>query len=261
MARRRKPAKPKPVTYELIAKDSDVGRPIHALVRELIDAHHEELREARIAIAWATAWRTDQDGFVLCARISRPSDLDRELAPYDLVLQINRAWYYRLSTTEFLRRVKLDTALQSVTRRIDRAGEPAHDERLRPLYRGVKPDVQEYKVILERYGIYSSEIERLEVAMRRAKYGRLPGEWIGAQRVQAQLKTAGLEIPVDEIHAWTQPEREAITQWLQVRAEMGEAPSEILNAIPEPAPITKWRTAQALPFGVEATPVGEPVTH
>lgn len=262
MRKRRKTAKPKKPSYDLIAKDSDVGRSIHALVRELVDAHHEELREARIAIAWANAWKPDQDGYIVCARISRASDLDRELAPYDLVLQINREWYYRPSTTAFLQRVKIDAALQSVTVRHDGNGDPAHDERWRPLYRGVKPDVQEYKVIIERYGIYSGDVERLEMAMQRAKYGRVPGEWIAATRLQAQLKTIGVEVPTDEINAWTQHEREEIAQWVQVRADMGDAPTEITNAIPEPKRITEWRASAMLPFQADASEAPKPAaTH
>jgi hypothetical protein len=264
MGRRRKQqARPKKLSYELIPQHSDVGQPIHALVSELVDAHHEGLRDARIAIAWALAWKPDQDGYIVCAKISRPSDLDRELAPYDLVLQINREWYYRPSTTVFLRRVKLDTALVSVTCRYGGDGAPVHDERLRPLYRGVRPDVQEYKVILERYGIYSSEIERLEMAMQRAKYGRVPGEWIAATRLQAQLKTINLDVPVEAINAWTQNERYEIAQWVQVRADIGDAPPEITNAIPEPKRITEWRASTTLPFQADAPnePAREPVAH
>lgn len=258
---RRKSTRPKKVTYEFIDRQSDVGRPIYALVSKLVDAHHEDLRDARIAIAWATAWRMDQDGFIVTVKITRASDLDREIAPYDLVMQINRDWYYRPSTTAHLQRVQLDKALQSVARRHDSNGEPAHDERLRPIYRSVKPDVQEYKVIIERYGIFSSDIERLELAMQRAKYGRLPGEWISARRLAAALHSIGLDVPVDEINGWPQDEREQIEQWVQVRREMADAPVAITNSVPEPTRITEWRASSHLPFDQTAEPAAEPVAH
>jgi len=224
--RSRKPARPKKLTYEFIDKQSDVGRPMYAMVRELVDAHHEGLKEARIAVAWALAWKPDQDGYIVTAKISRASDLDRELAPYDLVLQINREWFYRSSTSPHLQRVEIDKVLHSVTCRLDRTGAPMRDEHLRSLFRGVRPDVQEYKAHLERWGIYSSEIERLEMIFQRVKFGRVPGQWIGATRLHAAIQSVvGLDIPIDEINTWPNEDREAIDEWLQVKAEMGDAPA------------------------------------
>ena len=263
--RSRKPAKPKKITYEFIDKQSEVGRPMYAMVRELVDSYHEGLKEARIAVAWALAWKPDQDGYIVTVKISRASDLHRELAPYELVLQINREWFYRPSTTPHLQRVEIDKVLHSVTCRLDGTGATMHDEHLRALFRGVRPDVQEYKAHLERWGIYSSEIERLEMIFQRVKFGRVPGQWIGATRLRAAIKTVvGLDIPIDEINTWPKDDREAIDEWLQVKAEMGDAPEAITNALAEPKRITDWRASSALPFEQPAeapTPEPETVAH
>jgi hypothetical protein len=83
MAIRRRARKPKgmrKVSYELISPDSTVGEPVYRLLRELVGAHHEHLKDARIALAWCTSWRPDVDGRVTLGKCRRASDLDRELA-------------------------------------------------------------------------------------------------------------------------------------------------------------------------------------
>ena len=42
MRRRRGPANPKKVSYELIPQDSVTGHPMYALLDELVTAHHSE---------------------------------------------------------------------------------------------------------------------------------------------------------------------------------------------------------------------------
>jgi hypothetical protein len=42
-------AKAKKVSYRLIEPTSEAGRPIYTLLDELVEAHHDELRDARIA--------------------------------------------------------------------------------------------------------------------------------------------------------------------------------------------------------------------
>lgn len=264
MARRRsRKTKAKKVSYELIAPQSDVGAAIHASVRELVAAHHDDLKHARWGIAWATAWRPDRDGGIVTTKVVIANDLGRELAPYDLVMLINREWYYHPRTTDIQRRARLDHALQGVTQRFDGNGEPAHDERLRPLYRSVKPDIQEHTVIVERYGCYVSQIEKLAMAIQRAKYGRSPSEWVGAARLREILGTVGLDIPMEEINTWTQDERDDVEQWAQLRIDMGEAPQTIANTVAEPARIAQWRASAALPLdaGAPVEPSAEPVAH
>ncbi len=254
MARRRsggRKAKAKKVSYELIAPTSEVGGPIAALVRELVEAHHDDLQQARWSFAWATAWRPDRDGGIVTTKVVIANDLGRELAPYDLVLLINREWWYHPRTTELARRARVDHALQGVTRRFDGNGEPAHDERLRPLFRAVKPDIQEHTPIIARYGCYVGPIERVFMALQRHKFGRPSGEWVGAARMQELLKTVGLEIPVDEINTWSQDDREDVEQWAQLRIDMGNAPETIANTVAEPRRIVEWRT-RALPLQADS---------
>ena len=71
----RKPSKPKKVSYALIVKDGAAGPRIYTMLQELIVAHHEDLGEARIALAWNTAWKPDVDGPVTLRHCQKASDL------------------------------------------------------------------------------------------------------------------------------------------------------------------------------------------
>src|SRR3972149_12141547 len=95
--RAKKPKGPKGPSYELIARDSAVGPPMYALLEELVEAHHEHLTDARIALAWATTWKRDVDGRLQLGKCKKASDLDRELAPYDFVILLNQDFWQDLA--------------------------------------------------------------------------------------------------------------------------------------------------------------------
>src|SRR3990167_6477780 len=84
----------KPLTYELIDRDTEEGGPIYSLCLDIVDAHHEHLSEARIALAWHRGWKQDKDGRLTLGKCKKASDLDRELAEFDFVIILNHeAWH------------------------------------------------------------------------------------------------------------------------------------------------------------------------
>src|SRR5690242_15647453 len=90
MTKRKTARKPKKLAYALIDRMTDPGRGMHILLNELVEQHHDDLREARIALAWNLAWAPDVDGRVILGKAMKASDLDRELAPYDFVIQLQQ---------------------------------------------------------------------------------------------------------------------------------------------------------------------------
>src|SRR5437762_245964 len=88
--------KRKAIAYELIVQGSETGTPMYALCRQLVAQHHAELRDARIALAWATAWKPDVDGRLTLGKCKKASDLDRELMAYDFVILLNRHFWESL---------------------------------------------------------------------------------------------------------------------------------------------------------------------
>jgi hypothetical protein len=158
--------KPKTVSYEVIVPDGIVGQPMYALLRELVEAHHGELRYARIALAWCTSWKPDVDGRVILGKCRKASDLDRELAAFDFVILLRKFFWQDSRVTDHQRRALLDHELCHAARKYDSSGEPVEDERGRQVYRVRKHDIEEFTEIVQRYGCYKHDLERFAAALR-----------------------------------------------------------------------------------------------
>jgi hypothetical protein len=166
--RTRKAKGPKRIAYELINIETKVGGPIYLLMRDLIAEHHEEISEARIALAWNTSWKPDVDGRVVLGKCKKASDLDRELAAYDFIILLRKSWWQSHEVTDLQRRALLDHELCHATVKCDdRTGDPLRDERKRLVFRMRKHDVEEFTEIVERHGIYKGDLERMYAAMLR----------------------------------------------------------------------------------------------
>jgi hypothetical protein len=175
--------KPKRVSYELIPRDNVATGPMYALLAELVDAHHRDLREASIVLAWCTSWRPDVDGRVILGKCKKASDLDRELTTYDFVILLSRSFWRNqdlliadASTSEEDRnaartrqRALLDHELMHACVKFDDKGEPVYDERGRKVYRVRKHDLEEFVDVVKRHGIYKSDIEAFAKALGQEK--------------------------------------------------------------------------------------------
>lgn len=166
----KKPAKPKKIAYEFIERDSVIGHPIYCLLDELVDLHHHELRQARIALAWNLSWRPDVDGRVKLGMCRKSSDLDRELAAYDFVILLRKSFWLHDKVTPLQRRALLDHELYHAEVKLDGHGEPVEDERGRRVYRTRRHDIEEFRAIVERYGTWTSDLEAFAAALRRAAW-------------------------------------------------------------------------------------------
>lgn len=161
-----KPAKPKTVNYELILRESIVGHPMYALLDELVETHHEELTEARIALAWNLSWKPDVDGRITIGKCVKASDLDRELALYDFTILLLKGLWCDSRTTDRQRRALLDHELHHCAVKYDKAGEPVIDERGRRVYRLRRHDLEEFTAVVARHGLYKRDLEQFADACR-----------------------------------------------------------------------------------------------
>lgn len=154
------------VSYELIDRQSVIGQPIYKLLRELVKAHHEEIIDARIAVAWCTSWRPDVDGRVILGKCVKASDLHRELAPFDFVILLRKSFWQDLHVSPEQRTALLDHELCHATVRLDdRTLDPVLDERGRKVYRVRKHDIEEFRDVVARYGCYKSDLEQFAKAL------------------------------------------------------------------------------------------------
>lgn len=224
MARRRKPAKPKTVNYELIARDTVVGHPMYALLDSLVDKHHPELRDARIALAWAFGWRPDADGHVTLGRCKRATDLDREFAAYDFIILLRRAFWTHDRVTEAQRAALLDHELCHGALKHDARGEPVEDERGRKVYRTRRHSIEEFTEIVERHGMWTADLESFFGALRRAALAEY------RPCLEACKDTPGWVPIVDEDNVRRMTRCACFVRWAQSRAEIREEQPALLAA-------------------------------
>jgi hypothetical protein len=190
--RTRKPKGTVRVSYELLHADSTIGEPVYRLLRELVLAYHEHLKDARIALAWCTSWKPDVDGRVTLGKCKKASDLDRELAAFDFIILLKKSFWQDLAVTPDQRRALLDHELCHAGVKLDeRTGEPVFDERGRKVYRVVKHDVEEFSAIAERYGHWKLDLEHFAQALNRSARG----PWVPCPTCQASDSPGFITLP------------------------------------------------------------------
>jgi hypothetical protein len=178
--RRRGPKKPPKVAYTLLTREAH--GPSYARLDRLVDEHHEELRKARIALAWCTSWRADPDGRQTLGRCKKATALDRELMAWDFVILLQQDFWLDEIVTDEQRDALLDHELCHATVKEDPlTGDPLLDVRGRIVYRVRRHDLEEFACIAARYGTWKRDLELFAQALARAKQGRLTLEGTATQ--------------------------------------------------------------------------------
>jgi hypothetical protein len=171
-----KKGKQKRVSYDLIRPDSVPGRSMYAMLRALIEAHHDDLErtKARIALAYALSWKADVDGRVKLGQCKKASDLDRELHAHDFVILLNAEFWQDGDVSDDQRRALLDHELMHAQVKLDDDGEYAVDTKGRYVFRTRKHDIEEFSDIVRRHGVWKRDLEEFYAALRNGKQARLP---------------------------------------------------------------------------------------
>ena len=159
----------KTVNYKLIPRDEGPGPEMYALLSRLIEEHHEHLTNARIALAWSTAWKPDVDGRVTLGRCKRVGDPDREIMGLDFVILLSADFWQHSEVTDGQREALLDHELSHAAVAYDTDGEPQRDEQDRVVYRIRKHDVEEFSGVIRRHGVYKRDLEDFAAALNAAK--------------------------------------------------------------------------------------------
>lgn len=221
MQKKSTPKRPKAIAYVLIPPDTDVGRQMYELLYAILDEHHREISQAnaRVVLAWCLSWKPDVDGRLTLGKCKKASDLDRELAPYDFVVLLNRDFWQNPRVTETQRRALLDHELCHAAIAYDEKGEPKVDERGRTVYRIRKHDLEEFSELVARYGCWKRDIEAFAQALTRAE--RHSTGWVGVTSLQARLKTIGVDLPIDVVATWSDAERHEVQLWAMLRQDDG----------------------------------------
>ena len=159
-----KAPKPKRINFQLIPPGG--GHESYKIMAELRTKYHTSISAAKIALAWRIGLKADVDGHLLLGKCVKASDLNREVAPYDFVILLNRQVWDDCDFDRTKKIALLDHELCHAEIVLDKKTlEPKYDERGRNLYRVRKHDIEEFKAIVERHGCYKRDLEEFAKAL------------------------------------------------------------------------------------------------
>ena len=151
----------KRVNVKLIER-MNAGRVVapYQIMEDLIERHHSHLAEAKIAMAWRFGWRPDADGRLRLGQCRKGSDLDRELHQFDFVILLNHEAWNRADFSAEQQAALVDHQLCHAQVAIDTDGEPKADELGRTVYRIRRHDVEEFRDVVARHGLWTDDLEK-----------------------------------------------------------------------------------------------------
>ena len=168
-------SKPKKLNYEIIERDGDGPEP-YRIMDALVHAHHHHLIDANIVMAWRMGWNPDKDEKLVLGQCKKASDLDRDLHGYDIIILLNSEVWNRAGFTDAHRRALIDHELCHAAIEVDAEGEPKEDEQGRKVYRIRKHDIEEFREVVDRHGIWKGDIESFAESIMRKAAPSLFGE-------------------------------------------------------------------------------------
>lgn len=155
-----KPKKRKKVTVQLI-KEKHAGETTepYKILSEIRNKEHGHLEGAKIALAWRMGWRPDANSILKLGQCRKRGDLDRELDGFDFAIMLNKeAW---AGLNEKQKRALIDHELCHAQIVYDADGNPKYDDRDRLCCRIRKHDCEEFRVVVERHGLWTSDLAEL----------------------------------------------------------------------------------------------------
>lgn len=170
MARRARVAKEKArkkVNVKLVGREH-AGRvlAVYEIMESLVKKHHTHLADAKIAIAWRYGWKANTDGRVTLGQAKKGSDLDRELHGYDFVILLNHEAVNGGTLKQPQLKALLDHQLCHCEISKDQNGEPKIDENGRTVYRIRKHDIEEFREVVARHGLWMGDLEEFAAAIK-----------------------------------------------------------------------------------------------
>lgn len=153
------------LNYEVV---TDEDQPeIYAMLGELVEAHHDHLIGAEIRIAFYEGWNPDDDGHLTLGKCKIASELDRRLHGCQVIVILNRdAWEH---FSERQKRALLDHELCHAEIKLDKDLQPVEAEEGRKVYRTRKHDIEEFRAVVERHGIWKDDLQTFAESVVRAQ--------------------------------------------------------------------------------------------
>jgi len=159
--------KPKKVSVQLIPPDDKLGRPLYKLLDTIVKQHHDHLKKCRIALAWKKSWKADKDGILNLAKCQKATDLGREMAEWDFVILLNQSAWNDLNDAQRL--ALLDHQCCHCAAASGKDGRQQEDERGRLVWRTRKHDIEDFREVIARHGLYTKDLEAFVKAANEAR--------------------------------------------------------------------------------------------
>jgi hypothetical protein len=158
MARKKRVAKPKTVKVKVIDRPTkpEPDTPYEVLDRIVRD-HHDGLSMAKIALVWLYDVKADKNANLCLGKARKASDLDREFSMFDIVIFLNYQVWGELTPRQ--REALIDHECMHVTPTTDDQGEYKMDDRGRIVYRMRHHDIEEFRDVVKRHGLYLSNLQ------------------------------------------------------------------------------------------------------
>lgn len=164
-------AKKKKINVELIPEF--IGKPKDGIRTEpyeiLLDLrarHHAHLEEARIAMVWRKDVSPNPDGRIVLGWAKKATDLSREFSDYDLVILLNQDAWNDLTPAQRTALVDHELCHFALA---TKGGEPVRDEKGRLCYRLKKHDLEEFKDVVSRHGLYLTDVAEFAAVCAQAR--------------------------------------------------------------------------------------------
>src|SRR5690348_4498506 len=154
--------KPKKVSFQIIEDPS----PAHKVLKSALE-WHEELDGATVKLAWRKGTKQDVDGRIVLGRCVKVSDLHREFFNADFIVVLNREYWDAFSDAQRL--ALMDHELCHAAIKLDKNGQEMYDEKDRQVFRTRKHDLEEFREVVERHGLYKDDLRLFAETVRSAK--------------------------------------------------------------------------------------------
>jgi hypothetical protein len=153
----------------------------YKLMDEIISQHHSQLweAEAKIAIAWRFGWKANADGRITLGQCKKGSDLDRAMHGFDFVILLNHEVWNMAGFSEAQMRALIDHELCHAAISKDSNGELKKDEKGRTVFRIRKHDLEEFKDVVARHGLWKDDVREFVEAANKKTLPLFDGEHEG----------------------------------------------------------------------------------
>jgi hypothetical protein len=169
--------------FELIDHQAKPQLEPYKLMAQIRKEYHEDIKDAKIALAYQKGLKADVDGHVTLGKCIKASDLQRELVDWDFVILLNHEVWTATEFTKEKKMALLDHELCHAELALDKEGEPKVDAGGRKQYRIRKHDFQEFNAIIERHGLWMKDLEVLGKTIQKLQLPLFPGSTTEPEKV------------------------------------------------------------------------------